>query len=78
MSPHFSGRSLPRLELTLVLGLEAIQRFLTGAPPEEVNKVGVIKFVKFGSIEELNAYVQGVEDALGFRDVHWVDQVPGL
>jgi hypothetical protein len=33
--------------------------------------------MSFESLQEMNAYIQGVEDALGFMDVYWDDQAPG-
>ena len=78
--PHqiFSGRPLPRLDLVIVFGLLAIQAYMEGQRDRKIlNQLGRVCRQQFETVEELNAYLQGIEDCLGFHDVHFDDQAPG-
>lgn len=75
MSPQqFSGRPEPRLEITVVFGVAATRAYHDGERDEEVlNKIGRIKTFKFTTLEGLNAFLLGVDEATGYLDTHFVE-----
>lgn len=75
MSPqHFSGRPPPRLEITVVFGIAATRAYLDGERDfDALNQVGRVKTYKFDTLPEMNAFIQGVDDAVGFLDVYYVE-----
>lgn len=65
----YSGRPTQFLCLLVILGHMAAAAYEDGERDEELLKtLGSLKRHTFSSIEEMNAYIQGVEDATGYLD----------
>lgn len=58
---------------TLLFGCEAIEMYEEGTSEDEILERGVIDDVEFKTKAELRAYLQGIEDALGWDDAKIVN-----
>lgn len=64
---NYSGRSPTQRKLLVVLGQQASAAYDDGERDETILVgLGVLKRRQFDSIEEMNAYIEGVEDATGY------------
>jgi hypothetical protein len=73
-SQKFSGRPKRQLGLTIVFGLAATRAYQGGERDQEVlNRIGRFKYFSFDSLEEMNAFILGIEEAVGYLDTHFVD-----
>ena len=72
---QFSGRPKLRLELTVVFGLAATRAYQDSERDKDVlNRLGRIKSFSFDSLEEMNAFILGIEEAVGYLDTHFVEE----
>ena len=72
---EYSGRPRQRLDLTVVFGIGATRAYADGQRDRsELNKAGRIKTFNFNTLEELNAFVLGVDEATGYQDTIVVDE----
>ena len=71
---QFSGRPKRQLRLTIVFGLAATRAYQDGERDQEVlNRIGRFKYFSFESLEEMNAFILGIEEAVGYLDTHFVE-----
>ena len=68
MSPEqYSGRPTKQLRVTVILGKMATMAYADGERDLALlAAVGTIKEERFESLPEMNAYIQGIQDATGF------------
>lgn len=74
MSQEYQGRPKQQLEVTVIFGIAATRAYADGErSPDVLNTVGRTETFKFNSLEELNAFIQGLEAAVGYQDVHVIE-----
>ena len=65
----FRGRAKTLPEVSVVFGMAAVAAYRDGErDPRMLNKVGSVRHYTFDTIEELNAFILGVEEATGRLD----------
>lgn len=66
---QYTDRPPKQLKLIVILGKIATMTYADGERDMEVlAALGTIKREKFNTLPEMNAYIQGIEDATGFLD----------
>ena len=77
MTPsNYSGRPSSRPhKIYVVFGIEATRAYSGGErDPEVLNRVGKLREYVFDTLKEMNAFIQGVEDATGYLDSMLIEQ----
>lgn len=64
-----------RLEITVVYGASATQAYEDGERDLALlGSLGRVKTYKFQTVQEMNAFIMGVEDATGFLDSLFIEE----
>lgn len=56
-------------KVSIILGLEAVKAYENGELPQQaLRRLGVVRDYQFDTVQELNAFIHGIEEVRGFAD----------